>query len=228
MNHKKSDGKINSKDKFKNSDEKTCHKQDAALVSVGMNKTMKSGYWSKKPGQKAKYLSLPARQPFRKGPIRSKIRKTFNKKPIHKRDLLKHQRGNEVNNRCSYKAKLTNPKKDSFKTIPKNRGNLVKLGKTKGPSKWWSRPTMPYKVHIQYDRTRNFIGHPSNRINWARVVNRKTYNAHTNELMEDLNVNKDVPMEVLFRPLPNGVSHIKTVFEYGGMPKLIQVPTKRR
>ena len=77
---------------------------------------------------------------------------------------------------------------------------------------------MPYKVHIQYDRTRNFIGHPSNNINWARIVNRKTYNALTNELMEDLKVNHEVPMEVLIRPLPYGVSHIKTVFEYGGMP----------
>ena len=52
----------------------------------------------------------------------------------------------------------------------------------------------------------------------TRVLNRKTYNALTNELMEDLNVNHEVPMEVLIRPLPYSVSHIKTVFEYGGMP----------
>ena len=77
---------------------------------------------------------------------------------------------------------------------------------------------MPYKVQIQYDRTKNFIGHPSNNINWARIVNRKTYNALTNELMEDLKVNHEVHMEVLIIPLPYGVSHIKTVFEYGGMP----------
>ena len=101
---------------------------------------------------------------------------------------------------------------------PRNRGNLTKLGRTNGFRKVWSRPMMPYKFHIQYDRTRNFIGHPSNRINWARIVNRKTYNAHTNELMEDLDVNPDVPMEVLLRPLPDGVTYIKTVFEYGGMP----------
>ena len=62
---------------------------------------------------------------------------------------------------------------------------------------------MPYKLHIQHDRTRNFIGHPNNRINWARIVNRKTYNAHTNELVEDLDVNPDVPMEVILRPLPD-------------------------
>ena len=196
MNHKKPDPKMSSKDKYHKFHEPD-DKKDTALVSVGMNKTMKCGYWSKKPGQKAKYLSLPARKPSRKGPIRSKIRKTYNKKPIRKRDLLNNQRTNEVNNRCSYKAKLSNPRKNPCKMIPKNRGNLTKLGRTKGPSKIWSRPTMPYKVHIQYDRTRNFIGHPSNNINWARVVNRKTYNALTNELMEDLNVNHEVAMEVL-------------------------------
>ena len=99
-----------------------------------------------------------------------------------------------------------------------NRGNFTNLGRTSGFKKAWNRPMMPYKFHIQYDRTRNFIKHPSNRMNWARIVNRKTYNAHTNELMEDLDVNPDVPMEVLLRPLPDGVTYIKTVFEYGGMP----------
>ena len=202
MNHKKPDSNISSKDKFKKYDEKTHHKQDTALVSVGMNKTMKCGYWSKKPGQKAKYLSLPARQPSRKGPIRSKIRKTYNKKhSILKTDLMNNYRANEANNRCSYKAKLSNPRKNPYKMTPRNRGNLTKLGRTNGCRKIWSRPTMPYKFHIQYDRTRNFIGHPSNNINWARIVNRKTYNAHTNELMEDLDVNPDVPMKVLLRPL---------------------------
>ena len=227
MNHKKSDCNISSKDGNSEDDGKTNHKQDTALVSVGMNKTMKCGYWSKKPGQKARYLSLPARQPFRKGPIRSKSTRNYDKKYIHKRDLLNHQRSNEVNNKCSYKAKLSNPRKNSYKMIPRNRGNLTKLGRTNGCRIIWSRPTMPYKFHIQYDRTRNFIGHPSNRINWARIVNRKTYNALTNELMEDLNVNKDVPMEVLLRPLPNGVSHIKTVFEYGGMPKYTGTTMRR-
>ena len=217
MNHKKPDPKMSSKDKYHKFDEPD-DKKNTAMVSVGMNKTMKCGYWSKKPGQKAKYLSLPARQPSRKGPIRSKIRKTYNKKPIHKRDLLNNQRTNEVNNRCSYKAKLSNPRKNPDKMTPKNRGNLTKLGRTKGPSKIWSRPTMPFNVHIQYNRTRNFIAHPSKNINWARVVNRKTYSVHTNELIEDLNVNHEVPMEVLTRPLPCGVSHIKTIFEYGGMP----------
>ena len=37
-------------------------------------------------------------------------------------------------------------------------------------------------------------------------------------LIEDLDVNPDVPIEVILRPLPDGVTHIKTVFEYGGMP----------
>ena len=66
MNHKKPDSNISSKDKFKKYDEKTHHKQDAALVSVGMNKTMKSGYWSKKPGQKPVFISSPARQQHKK------------------------------------------------------------------------------------------------------------------------------------------------------------------
>ena len=53
---------------------------------------------------------------------------------------------------------------------------------------------------------------------WATIVNRKTYNACTNELMEDLNANPDVPMDVVTRPLSDGRIYIKTVFEYGGMP----------
>ena len=58
MNHKKSDCNISPKDEKSEDYEKTYHKQDTALVSVGMNKTMKSGYWSKKPDQKARYISL--------------------------------------------------------------------------------------------------------------------------------------------------------------------------
>ena len=85
-------------------------------------------------------------------------------------------------------------------------------------TKIWARPKMPYKFHIQYDRTKNFIKDPSKNISWARIVSRKTYNAHTNELMEDLDVNPDVPMDLVTRPLPDGVTYIKTVFEYGGMP----------
>ena len=75
------------------------------MVSVGMKKAMKSGYWSKKPGQKARYISLPARQPFRKGPIRSKTINNCNKKSTHGKHMLKKQRGNQVNNRCSYQTK---------------------------------------------------------------------------------------------------------------------------
>ena len=55
-------------------------------------------------------------------------------------------------------------------------------------------------------------------MNWARIVERKTYNAYTNKLMEDLNVNPDIPMNVVTRPLPDGINYIKTVFEYGEMP----------
>ena len=122
MNHKKLDSKISSKDKFKKYDEKTHDKKDTALVSVGMNKTMKCGYWSKKPGQKARYLSLPARQPFRKGPIRSKTTSNCNKKSTHGKFMLNNQRGNEVNNRCSYKAKICSPRKNPYKMTPRNRG----------------------------------------------------------------------------------------------------------
>ena len=64
----------------------------------------------------------------------------------------------------------------------------------------------------------NFVKISSKNISLARIVSRKTYNAQTNELMEDLGVNPDVPMDLVTRPLPDGVTYIKTVFEYGGMP----------
>ena len=49
---------------------KSQNKQDTSMVSVGMKKAMKSEYWSKKPSQKAIFISSPTRQPYRKGPIR--------------------------------------------------------------------------------------------------------------------------------------------------------------
>ena len=100
-----------------------------------------------------------------------------------------------------------------------NRRNVVDLKRVNNSIKTWERPMMSYKFHIQYDKTRNFIKNPSNHMNWARIVNRKAYNAYTNELMEDLNVNPDVPLDIVTRPLPDGITYIKTVFEYGGMPK---------
>ena len=82
MNHKRLDycksSKIEEPKDIKNSQ----NKQDTALVSVGMKKIMKSGYWSKKPGQKAMHISLPARQSYRKGPVRSKTTKCYNNKPM--------------------------------------------------------------------------------------------------------------------------------------------------
>ena len=36
--------------------------------------------------------------------------------------------------------------------------------------------------------------------------------------MEDLDVNTDVPMNIVTKPLPDGVAYIKTLFEYGGIP----------
>ena len=35
--------------------------------------------------------------------------------------------------------------------------------------------------------------------------------------MEDLNVNPDVPMDVVTRPLQDGITYIKTLFEYEGI-----------
>ena len=72
---------------------------------------------------------------------------------------------------------------------------------------------MPHKFHIQYDKTRNFVKHPSNQLSLARIVNRKTYNAYTNELMENLNVDPDVSMDIVTKPLPDGVTYIKTLFD---------------
>ena len=98
------------------------------------------------------------------------------------------------------------------------KGNVVSLHWVNRSSKTWERPVMPYKFHVQYDKTRNFIKNPSTHMKWARIVNTKTYNTQTSKLMEDLNVNPDVPMNVASRPLPDGITYIKTVFEYGKMP----------
>ena len=35
--------------------------------------------------------------------------------------------------------------------------------------------------------------------------------------MKDLDVNSDVLMNIVTKSLPDGVTYIKTVFEYGGM-----------
>ena len=37
--------------------------------------------------------------------------------------------------------------------------------------------------------------------------------------MEDLEINPDLPMDLVGRSLPDGVTYIKIVFEYEGMPK---------
>ena len=57
------------------------------MVSVGLKKTMESGYWSKKPGQKAVHISLLARKPYRKGPVKSKTGKAYNNKPLPRKYL---------------------------------------------------------------------------------------------------------------------------------------------
>ena len=68
-------------------DKNSQNKQDTALVSVGIKKTMKSEYWPKKPGQKAMHLSLPAKKAYRKGPIKSKTGKAYNNKPLPRKYL---------------------------------------------------------------------------------------------------------------------------------------------
>ena len=91
-------------------------------------------------------------------------------------------------------------------------------------------PGPPYKCTVRCDTTDRFIKEP---VNWETVVNRKTYNKLTGELIEDLDLYPDIlcgesgemlknhdihptiPDEVLTRKLPNGVTYIKTVLEYG-------------
>ena len=95
------------KDEYPKQVKKSQKKKETAMVSVGMNRSMKSGYWSKKPGQKAVFISLPARQPNRKGLFRSKTTKGYKAKPmikcsrygkyIHARDRAKQHKKNGKN-----------------------------------------------------------------------------------------------------------------------------------
>ena len=125
MNHKRLDYYKSSKSEENKYINICQNKQDKAMVSVGMKKAMKSGYWSKKPGQKARYISLPARQPCRKGSIRSKT----SKHPHH----IKHY----------------NPDNHSWnKKKSMNRRNVINLKLVNNSIKTWERPMMPYKFHI--------------------------------------------------------------------------------
>ena len=58
------------------------NKEELAMVNVGKKKPMKSEYWSKKPDQKAVFVSSP--QSTREGPIRSKTVQCHNAKPMLK------------------------------------------------------------------------------------------------------------------------------------------------
>ena len=132
---------------------------------------MKSGYWSKKPGQRARYISLPARQPFRKGPTRSKTINGYNRKPTYGKHMANNQGDHQVNNKYPYQAKHYDPKKHSCnKKKSMNKGNVVNLERVSSSSKIWKRPVMPYRFHIQYNRTRNIIKYPSNRMTWASAL----------------------------------------------------------
>ena len=75
MNHMRLDYCNSSKNEESKDDKNSQNNQDTAMVSVGMKKALKSGCWSKKSDQKATYISLPAIQPYRKYPIRSKTNK---------------------------------------------------------------------------------------------------------------------------------------------------------
>ena len=95
------------------------------------------------------------------------------------------------------------------------------------------KPGPPYKCIVRSDITDRFIKEP---VNWETVVNRKTYNSLTGEIIEDLDLYPDIlcgnsgeimqnhdiyptiPDEVLTRRLPMGITHIKTVLEYGHLP----------
>ena len=52
---------------------------------------------------------------------------------------------------------------------------------------------MPYKLHIQYDHARLYVINLRCKVEWAHVVNRKTYNSRTGELIEDLDIYPDIP-----------------------------------
>ena len=94
------------------------------------------------------------------------------------------------------------------------------------------KPGPPYKCVVRSDITDRFIKDP---VNWESVVNRKTYNSLNGEIIEDLDLYPDIlcgnsgemmgnydihptiPDEVVTRKLPKGITHIKTVLEYGNL-----------
>ena len=49
---------------------------------------------------------------------------------------------------------------------------------------------------------------------WSDVVSRTTFNIDDGRMIEHLQVEKGVNAAVLHRPLPNGVSNIRTVLQY--------------
>lgn len=64
------------------------------------------------------------------------------------------------------------------------------------------------------------VNHTNIWLNWARIVNRKNNIEPTNELIEDLGVTPDIPIDVLMRPMSDGVTYIKTIFEYRRIPNI--------
>ena len=230
---------------------------ELAMVSVGVNKMMRPGYWSKRPGQKSKFVSRPARHPARRGPTKNRTgrKKDSGKRMQHmakkREDYSLDEFCNDMNHMSLKSVKKGNSIRRNKKTGKsskkyKNLGPMQhvptkKPGQTiirpankdyqdEGFRKMMSRPrpmhpsrpTYPYKIRVQFDHSDNFVKMPAigknQSIGWDCVVNRKTFDAWTGQLIEDLDINSEIPDEVLLRKLPQGVTYIKTLFEYGGRP----------
>lgn len=173
MNQKELDYTKNSKGENPNDRKKSQNKKDVVMVNVGMKKAMKPEHWSKKPGQKAIFISSLAGQPSRKGSVRSKTVKGYNTKPMLRcsktgKCMCTQDRNNQHQCKIPHKNKHYKPAKHSWdNNKPMKRGNAMNLQWINGTTLIWGKPTMPYKFHIQYVRTKNFVKQPSNRLSWA-------------------------------------------------------------
>ena len=103
-------------------------KVELVMVNVGKKEQIKSGYWSKKPGQKAVHISLLARKPYRKGPVKSKIGKVYNNKLLRRKYLSNKGRKYQPNKNHPHQIKHYNPNKNSWnKKKSMIKGNVVSL-----------------------------------------------------------------------------------------------------
>ena len=97
-------------------------KDELAMVSVGVNKMMRPGYWSKRPGQKSKFVSGPAKHPARRGPTKSRSgkKKLSGKRRVQK---AKKRENYDLDDFCN------DMKHMSLKSVKKN-DNVKKSKKT--------------------------------------------------------------------------------------------------